>query len=343
MLRQSREIPVRDNFASELQRNIWCQKTEAARQRTEKSSGEKYQQKLHEREVDMNIGKNHYLIRLSIANRRKYHFQDLPGVVDYLMDLNEPQNISKRLKNANTSATSATRSKSFRDQLPPDFLFVPCDFWHDDESLITKEPELTDLKKTLNASLNAYASAKESTLLAKQRLEEAAFVKPCGDLDQLRSMQNYHLPTQKFMRRPYFSFGEKYKSAHQRMKETMARFNVCTTRSIAQGEDLEVLEEDDGSGWTLVKSQKGNGLVPTSYIEITSKKKGPSVPPKRGARRVRYLEALYDYNAEEDNELTIRAGDKIALVQEDTDGSGWTEGELNGKKGLFPTAYAKAV
>lgn len=73
------------------------------------------------------------------------------------------------------------------------------------------------------------------------------------------------------------------------------------------------------------------------------KKKGPAVAPKRGAKRVEYMEALYDYTAEEDNELTIRAGDKIVLVQADTDGSGWTEGEVDGRKGLFPTAYAKRI
>lgn len=435
-----------------------CQKTEAARQRTEKSLGEKYQQKLHEREVDMNIGKNHYLIRLSIANRLKdkYYFQDLPELLDYFQDLNESRVaiLNKLLKNANII------ERNFSDKIkellfeidttieqnnpkldtamfvkhnaadwkePPDFLFVPCDFWHDDESLITKEPELTDLKKTLNASLNAYASAKELTLLAKQRLEEAAEArKASGDSTTLKfdaKLTDALSLLQKFMREDSarvkseveieviqnfagnkdlsyvetkkekkHGFGLFKSSKHEQTQEivhdgqsihtvasevtnnsghglagifslrrnttsasksssaeTMARalypYDAAgdDETSIAQGEDLEVLEEDDGSGWTLVKLQKGSGLVPTSYIEITSKKKGPSVPPKRGARRVRYLEALYDYNAEEDNELTIRAGDKIALVQEDTDGSGWTEGELNGKKGLFPTAYAKAV
>mmetsp|Transcript_5034 Transcript_5034/g.6261 ORF Transcript_5034/g.6261 Transcript_5034/m.6261 type:complete len:107 (+) Transcript_5034:1778-2098(+) len=104
----------------------------------------------------------------------------------------------------------------------------------------------------------------------------------------------------------------------------------------------------------MIRTNQGHeGLVPTAYIEVTmgtpaaasvnsgGKKKGPSVAPKRGAKRVQYVEALYDYQADGDDELTITAGDRIALVQADTDGSGWTEGELNGVTGMFPTSYVK--
>ena len=57
--------------------------------------------------------------------------------------------------------------------------------------------------------------------------------------------------------------------------------------------------------------------------------------------KVQYLEALYDYTADGDDEISITAGDRIVLVQDDTDGSGWTEGELNGQTGMFPTSYVK--
>ena len=45
----------------------------------------------------------------------------------------------------------------------------------------------------------------------------------------------------------------------------------------------------------------------------------------------------FDYNAQDIDELTIRKGDKItnAFKKED----GWMEGELNGKRGLFPDNY----
>ena len=47
----------------------------------------------------------------------------------------------------------------------------------------------------------------------------------------------------------------------------------------------------------------------------------------------------YDYNAQNEDELSIKKGDKIknALKKEE----GWMEGELNGKKGLFPDNFVK--
>ncbi len=47
----------------------------------------------------------------------------------------------------------------------------------------------------------------------------------------------------------------------------------------------------------------------------------------------------YDYQAQEEDELTLRPGDVIHNVQK-MDG-GWWEGELNGKKGVFPDNFVK--
>lgn len=47
----------------------------------------------------------------------------------------------------------------------------------------------------------------------------------------------------------------------------------------------------------------------------------------------------YEYVAQEDDELTIRPGDIITNVQKQ-DG-GWWEGEVNGKKGMFPDNFVK--
>lgn len=140
--------------------------------------------------------------------------------------------------------------------------------------------------------------------------------------------------------------------------------------SAAGGEELAVIDPDDGSGWIMVKTNDGNeGLVPASYTEeiqtpirpvasIASvsttntaatgdsknpnKKRGPAVAPKRGAKKINYMIALYNYDAQTEDEITIQAGDKIAVVGEDI-GDGWTEGELNGMRGSFPTSYARAA
>ncbi|KAK6200432.1 uncharacterized protein RJT21DRAFT_44083 [Scheffersomyces amazonensis] len=135
------------------------------------------------------------------------------------------------------------------------------------------------------------------------------------------------------------------------------------TLSINVGETFNVLEEDtDGSGWTEVRMDTGQeGLVPTAYIEIIhdyqsstipvqrgsissngdSKKKGPAVAPRRGAKKIQYIEALYDYVADGDDEISINAGDKITLIEDDIDG--WTKGEINGSTGVFPSSYVRKI
>uniref|UniRef100_A0A060SZJ5 Protein BZZ1 n=1 Tax=Blastobotrys adeninivorans TaxID=409370 RepID=A0A060SZJ5_BLAAD len=132
--------------------------------------------------------------------------------------------------------------------------------------------------------------------------------------------------------------------------------------SISPGQQLVLVDGDDGSGWANVSVGGHEGLVPAAYIEEiaqpqdssasiagsigsigsgnSGKKKGPAVAPKKGAKKVTHMIALYDYDAQGDDELTIRAGDKIVVVKEDS-GDGWTEGELNAMSGVFPTAYAK--
>lgn len=139
--------------------------------------------------------------------------------------------------------------------------------------------------------------------------------------------------------------------------------------SASEGEELTLVSPDDGTGWIIARNSSGEeGLIPASYAEIVNsiraipsitsvsttatgdsrgtassgKKKGPAVAPRRGAKKIRYMIALYDYDAQTENEITVRQGDKIVVIEDDN-GDGWTEGELNGMRGAFPTAYAKDV
>jgi len=51
------------------------------------------------------------------------------------------------------------------------------------------------------------------------------------------------------------------------------------------------------------------------------------------------VEVEYGYEAEQPDELTIKVGDVIHNVI--TAEGGWWEGELNGKKGMFPDNFVK--
>jgi len=124
-----------------------------------------------------------------------------------------------------------------------------------------------------------------------------------------------------------------------------------------------------------VRSGAEEGLVPASYVEPVQgspdisdarpsslhsasslsltgsatgsgtgagKKKGPAVAPKRGAKKLKYVEALYDYEARSDAEHSISEGERCVLIQPDT-GDGWVEVEKGGVVRSVPANYVQAV
>jgi len=72
------------------------------------------------------------------------------------------------------------------------------------------------------------------------------------------------------------------------------------------------------------------------------KKKGPAVAPRRGAKKLRYAEALYDYTAQSDAEHTMTEGERFVLIKEDQ-GDGWAEVEKGGVTRSVPASYIQAV
>lgn len=50
----------------------------------------------------------------------------------------------------------------------------------------------------------------------------------------------------------------------------------------------------------------------------------------------------YEYVAIQEDELTLRLGDVIRNVRR-IEEEGWMEGDLNGKRGLFPDNFVKVI
>ena len=129
-----------------------------------------------------------------------------------------------------------------------------------------------------------------------------------------------------------------------------------------------------GSGWVKVRAGYKEGLVPASYIELgpppsiapqhtgqsarpdstysnsgssigtaaPAKKKGPAVAPRRGAKKLKYVEALYEYTAQSDAEHSMVEGERFVLIKEDP-GDGWAEVEKGGVTKSVPASYVQAV
>jgi hypothetical protein len=73
-----------------------------------------------------------------------------------------------------------------------------------------------------------------------------------------------------------------------------------------------------------------------------AKKKGPAVAPKRGAKKLKYVEALYDYDARTDLEHGMKEGERFVLINMDT-GDGWAEVEKGGVRKSVPANYIQEV
>ncbi|CAD6442587.1 1bd6a179-2d7e-417e-9a9a-23616566bf6b [Sclerotinia trifoliorum] len=136
--------------------------------------------------------------------------------------------------------------------------------------------------------------------------------------------------------------------------------------TVAEGSEVIILEPDDG-GWTKIKYGSKEGLVPTAYLEIlppssshnstnrpvsiistsgssisASKKQGPAVAPKRGAKVLKYVEALYEYTAQSEAEHSMVEGERFVLIKEDP-GDGWAEVEKGGHVKSVPANYLQIV
>ncbi|OAG41326.1 hypothetical protein AYO21_04489 [Fonsecaea monophora] len=144
--------------------------------------------------------------------------------------------------------------------------------------------------------------------------------------------------------------------------------------SLPEGAEVKILEPDDG-GWTKVHAGLGKeGLVPTAYLEelptpastpaqerppslysnssaslasstlagANKKKQGPAVAPRRGAKKVKYVEALYPYTAQSDAEFDMAEGERFILISMGT-GDGWADVEKNGETRSVPANYIQEV
>ncbi|RHZ77479.1 hypothetical protein Glove_177g134 [Diversispora epigaea] len=97
--------------------------------------------------------------------------------------------------------------------------------------------------------------------------------------------------------------------------------------TVSSGDVITVLEPDDGSGWVMASTDGKSGLVPAAYIEYISDD---------------CVRALYDYDAQSHEEISIKEGDIIEVTNRDI-GGGWWEGTLNGRTGQFPANYVTSL
>lgn len=87
----------------------------------------------------------------------------------------------------------------------------------------------------------------------------------------------------------------------------------------------------------ITTTSRSNSSLNVSSKSISVVSKSARAPaPVTQPTGIGKCTALYDYDGQGDQELTFRQGDIIVILEKDE--SGWWQGELNGKIGIFPAA-----
>ncbi|XP_020851566.1 intersectin-1 isoform X1 [Phascolarctos cinereus] len=117
--------------------------------------------------------------------------------------------------------------------------------------------------------------------------------------------------------------------------------------TLAPGQLILIRKKNPGGWWEGELQARGKkrqiGWFPANYVKLLSpgtSKITPTEPPKSLALpTVCQVIGMYDYTAQNDDELAFNKGQIInVLNKEDPD---WWKGEVNGQVGLFPSNYVK--
>ncbi|TVY41517.1 Regulator of cytoskeleton and endocytosis [Lachnellula occidentalis] len=72
-----------------------------------------------------------------------------------------------------------------------------------------------------------------------------------------------------------------------------------------------------------------------------AKKKPPPPPPKRIGSQNLYVTALYAFEGQSQGDLSFSEGDQIKIIKKTDSTDDWWDGEIRGRKGVFPANYCK--
>ncbi|KAF7551425.1 hypothetical protein G7Z17_g5005 [Cylindrodendrum hubeiense] len=76
---------------------------------------------------------------------------------------------------------------------------------------------------------------------------------------------------------------------------------------------------------------------------IAKKKPPPPPPGPKPKRQAEFVEALYDFQGQGEDDLSFRAGDRIRIIHKTDTDQDWWRGEVGGYQGSFPANYCGPV
>ncbi|KAK1796384.1 hypothetical protein P4O66_009434 [Electrophorus voltai] len=213
-----------------------------------------------------------------------------------------------------------------------EIVFEQCQQFEDKRLAFLREV-LLDIKHHLNLTEN------QSYATVYRELERA--ITSSSAQDDLKWFNSNHGPDM-HMNWPQF---EEYNTdvTHVISKKEKMKKNhdgVTLTHVTAAGDHSTPQAEHRSSVSSYEKTQAHS--TEWSDDELHAEPNGRNPFEEDMARGVR-VRALYDYEGQEQDELSFRAGDELTKL-EDEDGQGWCKGRLdNGQLGLYPANYVEPI
>ncbi|XP_043917968.1 SH3 domain-containing protein 19 isoform X2 [Protopterus annectens] len=109
--------------------------------------------------------------------------------------------------------------------------------------------------------------------------------------------------------------------------------------SFKQGDVIQLLEHLD-SEWYRGKLEGEEGTFPAAFVQLISGPSGGTQTQTKVGRKTR-AKALFDFNAENEDELSFKAGDFITSVE--VIDAEWMSGEVRNKSGIFPSNCVQVI
>ncbi|GMR53493.1 hypothetical protein PMAYCL1PPCAC_23688, partial [Pristionchus mayeri] len=106
------------------------------------------------------------------------------------------------------------------------------------------------------------------------------------------------------------------------------------TEGSSQGEVPAAIKRISGMEGLLRGREENAQSSPTSFPSISS-----SPPTIKEETDKEFARVTFDYEAQHEDELSLKVGQIVWVVNKRTTDSGWYEGEVDGRRGLFPDNF----
>jgi hypothetical protein len=92
------------------------------------------------------------------------------------------------------------------------------------------------------------------------------------------------------------------------------------------------IDNSSNTQLSITNSNTDTNTINSTNVISKANIKEPLPPPV-------YVEAIYDFNPQQSDDLLLTTGDKIQIISKPSDA--WWKGSCNGKIGMFPSNYVK--